>query len=65
MGYRHANENSSSHGASLARQLVLAVDDSRALKHNGGGGSRTSAGSPPPALSVGRERLLKKAPGVL
>lgn len=37
MGYHHANESSACHSASLAWQLVLAVDDSRALKRRGGG----------------------------
>lgn len=44
MGYRHANQSSARHSASLAWQLVLAVDDSRALKHNTGeGGGRVPA----------------------
>lgn len=51
MGYRHANKSRTRHSASLAWQLVLAVDDSRALKHNMGGfqravgSARTSAAS--------------------
>ncbi|KAK2822058.1 hypothetical protein Q5P01_022123 [Channa striata] len=32
--HHHANRSSASHGASLAQPSVLAVDDSRALKHN-------------------------------
>lgn len=34
MAYHHANRSGASRGASLARAPVLAVDDSRALKHN-------------------------------